>query len=164
MGFDFYSTISRTVIERKYVLKISRIKFKICELSTGNQHQEEWLVLPENWSHEEYSVDDGWMYFSDKNLAAIEIETHGWYSQLLILNLVTRKRYWIASDSLEDKIYTSPYLPDVDLEDLFGPGELEIRQLRLKPNQIEIQLQTKFMEYTHFCNIDDMSQESLGQS
>merc|ERR1712131_350452 len=75
---------------------------------------------------------------------------------------VTRKRYWIESVSLEDKIYTSPYLPDdFDLNDLFRPGELEIRQLRLKPNQIEIQLQTKFWEYTHFCNIDDMSEAFL---
>ena len=157
--------IGNKVCDIPYVSKISRIKFKICELATGNQHQEEWLVLPENLLHANYSVDDGWMYFSDKNLAAIEIETHGWYSQLLILNLVTRKRYWIESDSLEDKIYTSPYLPDdFDLNDLFRPGELEIRQLRLKPNQIEIQLQTKFWEYTHFCNIDDISQEFLGQS
>ena len=141
-------------------MKISRIKFKICELATGNQHQEEWLVLPENFVHVEYSVDDGWMYFSEKNLAAIEIETEIGHNWLLILNLVTRKRYWIDSELFQDKIYTSPYLPsDFDLNDLFRSGEFEIRQMRLKPNQIEIQVQTEMVNH-----IDDISQVFLGQS
>ena len=100
------------------------------------------------------------MYFSDKNLAAIEIEIHDYISMLLILNLATRKRYWIEVESLQDKIYTSPYLPDdFDLNDIFRSGEFEIRQMSLKPNQIEIQLQTGFE-----CDDDDMYQEFLGQS
>ena len=99
------------------------------------------------------------MYFSDKNLAAIEIDTYGHYWKLLILNLETRKRYWIVGESLEDKIYTSPYIPDLDMEDLVRAGEFEIRQMRLKPNQIEIQVQTEMVNH-----IDDTSQVFLGQS
>ena len=145
-----------------YVSKISRIKFKICELATGNQHPEEWLVLPENLLRANYSVCDGWMYFSDKNLAAIEIEISrlrlniGW--MLLILNLETRKRYWIAYESLAEKIYTR--VTDVDLEELTHPEEFAILQMRLKPNRIEIQFNTE-MEYH---TLVDMPQVSLGQS
>ena len=160
MGLDFYSIISRTDIERKYVSKISRIKFKICELATGNQHQEEWLVLPENLSHAEYCVEESWMYFSDKNLVAIEIElsrlNNGWL--LLILNLETRKRYWISYESLAEKIYTS--ITDVDLEELTTPEDFAILQMRLKPNRIEISFSNE-MEYH---TLDDMPQVSVGQS
>ena len=138
------------VCDIPYVSKISRIKFKICELATGNQHQEEWLVLPENLLHAKYSVDHGWMYFSDKNLAAIEIELSrlniGW--MLLILNLATRKRYWITYVSLENKIYTSDLITDVELEELALPGEFEIRQMRLKPNRIEIKFHTEMYYHT----------------
>ena len=152
-----------TVCDIRYVSKISRIKFKICELATGNQHQEEWLVLPENLLHANYSVDDGWMYFSDKNLAAIEIELSRLYSRgwmLLILDLATRKRYWITYDSLVNKIYTSDLITEVELEELVIPEVFEIRQMRLKPNRIEIQFRTEMYYHT----LEDMPDVPLGQS
>ena len=101
------------------------------------------------------------MYFSDKNLAAIEIELSrfwniGWL--LLIVNLDTRKRYWIAYESIEEKIYAK--VTDVDLEDLRLPGEFSILQMKLEPNRIEIQLEY-LMEY---LTIDDMPEVFLGQS
>ena len=100
------------------------------------------------------------MYFSDKNLVAIEIElsrlNNGWL--LLILNLETRKRYWISYESLAEKIYTS--ITDVDLEELTTPEEFAILQMRLKPNRIEISFSNE-MEYH---TLDDMPRVSLGQS
>ena len=77
---------------------------------------------------------------------------------LLILNLETRKRYWIAYESLAEKIYTR--VTDVDLEELTHPEEFAILQMRLKPNRIEIQFNTE-MEYH---TLVDMPQVSLGQS
>jgi len=107
-----------------------------------------------------YSVCDDWMYFSDKNLVAIEIELSrlniGWL--LLILNLETRKRYLISYESLARKIYTS--VTDVDLEELTTPEEFAIIQMRLKPNRIEI----KFREIMEYHTLDDMPNVDLGQS
>ena len=100
------------------------------------------------------------MYFSDKNLVAIEIELSrlniGWL--LLIINLETRKRYWISYESLAEKIYAS--ITDVDLEELTTPEEFAIIQMRLKPNRIEI----KFQEIMEYHTLDDMPNVDLGQS
>ena len=102
------------------------------------------------------------MYFSDKNLAAIEIELSrlriGWI--LLILDLATRKRYWITYESLVDKLYTSNLITDVELEELVIMEEFEIRQIRLKPNRIEIQFHTEMYYHT----LEDMPDVPLGQS
>ena len=119
---------------------ISQIKAKVVEIATGNRRQEEWLVLPENWSHEEYTmVFDHQVYFSKKNFVAIEIHQHD--VMLLILNLATRKRYWIEIASLEQKIYAK--ITGVDRHGVpIDPGlfdsESEIRQMKVRPDKIEI--------------------------
>ena len=81
-------------------------------------------------------MHDDWVYFSDKNFVAIEIQTHDHRVMLLILNLATRKRYWIATKSLEDNIYTR--IPDFDYEEL-GGGQFGISQMKVQPNRIEIE-------------------------
>ena len=135
----------------------SRLKFKVFELATGNQQPEEWLGLPENLSQEEYFAYDDWVYFSDKNFVAIDIEIHDLNWMLLILNLATRKRYWIPYDLLEEKIYGR--ITDVDLEELSGM-EFEIYDMRVKPDRIEIEFH-KAMEYH---TLDDMPEVLIGQS
>ena len=87
----------------------------------------------------------------------MEIETRDWNWKLLIVNLATRKRYWIDYESLEDKIYTR--ITDVDLNEVAGM-EFAIRQMRVKPNRIEIDFH-KEMEYH---TLDDMPEVLLVQS
>lgn len=109
-------------------------------------------------SQEEYFAYDDWVYFSDKNFVAIDIETrHDLNWMLLILNLATRKRFWIPYDLIEEKIYART--TDLDLEELSG-REFEIYDMRVKPNRIEIEFH-KDMEYH---TLDDMPDVMIGQS
>lgn len=131
-------------------------------MSTGNQQQEEWLVLPEDLLHMEY-IEVWEVFFSRKNFVAIEMAMAIDY-RLLILNLVTRKRFWISTKSLEQKILAQ--ITDVDLdgdpydlEELAG-GEKEIRQMRVKSNRIEM----KYHITQDYDTYDDMAQVFIGQS
>ena len=116
---------------------ISQIKAKIVEIATGNRQQEEWFVLPENMLDEEHDVNTNDAYFSKKNFVAIEID----YEMLLILNLATRKRYWIEIGALEQPIYAK--ITGVDRHgvpidpDLFDSVS-EIRQMKVRPDKIEM--------------------------
>lgn len=121
---------------------ISQTKFTIYEFAT----QEEWLVLPENWQHEDFDVEDHRVYFSDKNFVAIEIETDDSFL-LLILNLASRKRYWFEIDSLEEKIIAK--ITDIDGEQLNPVGEPEIRQMKVQTNQIEMKYHIRHVHYTY---------------
>ena len=133
-------------------------------MSTGNQQQEEWLVLPEDMLHKEYEVWE--VFFSRKNFVAIEmvIDFDDEIYMLLIMNLVTRKRFWISTRSLEEKILAK--ITDVDLDgdpydlEFLAGGEKEIRQMRVKSNRIEI----KYHLTQDYDTYDRMAQVFIGQS
>ena len=142
-------------------LKISQIKFKVFERSTGNEQQEEWLVLPENLLHrEDYYAYDFKLFFSWKNFVAIEIEMDD--EVFLILNLATRKRYWMKFKTLHEKIFAK-MIHHVDLDgdpydfDLID-AEIEIRQMTVNPNRIEM----KYHMRSDYDTYDDMALLFIG--
>ena len=80
---------------------ISQMKLKIIERSTGNRKVEEWSFLPKDWKYQ-------WRQVSIfQNLAGFTFNTLGnSIDDFLILNLVTRKQFWmrrsiIASELIE---------------------------------------------------------------
>ena len=80
---------------------ISQMKLKIIERSTGNRKVEEWSFLPKDWKYQWRPV----RIF--QNLAGFTFNTLGnSIDDFLILNLVTRKQFWmrrsiIASELIE---------------------------------------------------------------
>ena len=93
----------------------------------------------------------------------MEIETHDYKWRLLILNLATRKRYWIDTESLEDKIY--PMITDFDYEEL-GGGQFGISKMKVKPNRIEIEYHAE-LDYDpndESAMIYDTAEVFVGQS
>ena len=88
----------------------SQNKLKICELATGNKNQEEWSFLPNGWK---CPLEAARTIF-DKNFLFVEFE-HPWGNffmhpdlsengDLLILNLASRKPFWMKKHFLEDEI------------------------------------------------------------
>ena len=77
------------------------MKLKIIERSTGNRKVEEWSFLPKDWKYQWRQV----RIF--QNLAGFTFNTLGnSIDDFLILNLVTRKQFWmrraiIASELIE---------------------------------------------------------------
>ena len=131
---------------KKYLTVISPMKIKVCELATGNQYLEEWKVLPDSWSHEFATVIDT---IFNKNFVLLETyddstdEMEG--DVFLILNLVTRKRFSIGKELLEETILSlTEDAISVDMGD-YGPSPeiTKICQMVVGTNQIEIKYHTK---------------------
>ena len=81
---------------------------------------------------------------------------------LLILNLLTKSRYWIELKSLEEKIFEKITDDDIDgepfiLEEMTG-GEFEILQMNISENQIEINYHYK----TDYDSYDDVAELLIG--
>ena len=92
------------------------MKLTICELATGNKFTEEWTFLPKTW---QYPVNEQRTFFS-KNFVILDFCKHHQYvdfddpGRLLILNMVTRKQFWIEKQTIENQIKANA--PDVDEE------------------------------------------------
>ena len=92
------------------------MKLTICELSTGNKFTEDWTFLPKTW---QYPVNEQRTFFS-KNFVILDFCKHHQYvdfddpGRLLILNMVTRKQFWIEKQTIENQIKANA--PDVDEE------------------------------------------------
>ena len=80
------------------------MKIKIIEKSTGNKKVEEWSFLPKDWKYQLISWTQVRIF---QNLARFTFDTLGdSIDDLLILNLVTRQKFWmrraiIASELIE---------------------------------------------------------------
>ena len=89
-----------------YCYFLSLIKFKICELATGNKCTEEWNVLPEDSPVLEHDIREE-QTILDKNFALmtfnLNLRNHE-PSELMVLNLATRQRLWIKGKELETEI------------------------------------------------------------
>ena len=159
-GFNFYSRIFIRLF-KKYLTVIFPIKIKVCELATGNHYLEEWKVLPDSWSHEFATVIDtnGGTIFN-KNFVLLETyddstdEMEG--DVFLILNLVTRKRFSIGKELLEETILS---LTDdrisVDMGD-YGPSidKTKICHMIVGTNQIGIKYHTQIsFEGYHYSGV-----------
>ena len=121
----------------------SPIKIKVCELATGNQYLEEWNVLPDSWPYEFATVIDT---VFNKNFVLFETyddsteELDG--DMYLILNLVTRKRFSIGKELVDETILSM--IDDFDGISVdmgnYGPDieKTKVCQMVVGTNQIEI--------------------------
>ena len=82
------------------------MKLKICVLATGNKFTEKWTFLPKSWQH---PANKELFRFSE-NFVILDFCKHEKYvdfddpGKLLILNLITRKQFWIEKRTIENKI------------------------------------------------------------
>ena len=124
---------------------ISQSKIKVYELATGYKFTEEWTMsLPTNWQS---PVDTSRIIFN-KNFVMLEFDT--WMNgsaeddDLLILNLASRKQFWLKKKPLEMEIKARATALDVDGEpydfddDRFGMIYSVFRRMTVKQNEIEI--------------------------
>ena len=131
---------------------ISQSKIKVCELATGYKFTEEWTVsLPTNWQS---PVDTSRIIFN-KNFVLLEFDTQwdpstrSWsrpatVDDLLILNLASRKQFWLKKKPLEMEIKARATALDLDGEpydfddDRFAMLYSVFRQMTVKQNEIVI--------------------------
>ena len=81
------------------------MKLKVLERCTGHKKVEEWMFLPKNWN---YHLDF-WGYRTiifEKNFALLKFDTLDNPSRddILILNLVTRKSFWMRTTTIETQV------------------------------------------------------------
>ena len=122
------------------------MKVKVCELATGNQYLEEWKVFPDSWPHEFATVIDT---IFNKNFVLLEIYDDSTdeieADRFFILNLVTRKRFSIGRESLEETIFSLLDEVDglsVDME-IANIEKTKVYQMVVGTNQIEIKHHTR---------------------
>ena len=126
----------------------SQTKLNVCELATGNKFTEEWSVLPKNWQS---PVDTTRTIFAN-NFVLFEFETIWTDSDsvdepgdLLILNLASRKPFWMQKRLLENEIQSrvtaldphgQPY--DFENEYEFWMIDSVMRRMKVGKNKIKI--------------------------
>ena len=104
---------------------ISQVKHKIRELSTGNQNVEEWTFLPEDWP---YRLNTHSVLFA-RNFVLLKFFTYlslgTWERRntddLMILNLITRKPYWMETRIIETQV-KEKVAGQMDLSDFVMTG------------------------------------------
>ena len=85
-------------------MNISQVKLKVLERCTGHKKVEEWTFLPKDWNYDLVLWSKP-IHF-DKNFALLEFDTRDDPSRddILILNLVTRKSFWMRSTTVETQV------------------------------------------------------------
>ena len=81
-------------------------KFKILDLATGKKDVEEWSISPSDLEYKamKFMLFEGNLLFMDSRL----------HNDILILNLESRKKFWIQKAQLENQIREK--VPKVDEE------------------------------------------------
>ena len=82
----------------------SQVKLKVIERSTGYQNLEEWLFLPKDWNYPLNTWLNGTRRISfARNFVLLKFFTLGNRNadDLLILNLITRKSFWMRTRIIE---------------------------------------------------------------
>ena len=124
------------------------------ELSTGNKNIETWSIPTKNWPYNFPNMEYGETIF-DEAFVLIKFYEVGNNYELrdfyLILNLVTRRPYWIDQEVAEEEIFTmvndsldqgeEPY--DLSQGDI---SESTIAEIKVKPGEIELK---SHIEITH---------------
>ena len=79
---------------------LSYEKVKIVELATGNENPQEWTFLPGNWTMELVQAR------FDKQFAIFKFspDQGSTADDILILNLASRKQFWMRKETLVDQI------------------------------------------------------------
>ena len=138
---------------------LSPFKFKVVELSTGNKHLETWSIPTKNWPYNFPNMEYGETIFDDAFVLIkfyevgnrplpSEYELREFY---LILNLVTRKPYWIDQQVAEENIFM---MVNDSLDQGEEPYQLcqgtisesTIVEIKVRPGEIELK---SHIEMTH---------------
>ena len=89
------------------IRSVSHAKLKVLERSTGNKKVEKWTFLPKNWQYHMKTSGNRPIIF-EENFVILEFHTWGNLStdigDILILNLVTRTKFWMRSTTLITQI------------------------------------------------------------
>ena len=86
-------------------MNISQVKLKVLERSTGNKKVEEWTFLPKDWNYDLKIWDPDTVIF-EKNFALLKFFI-GYTSSgddILLLNLVTRKLFWMRTTTVKTQM------------------------------------------------------------
>ena len=134
------------------------MKFKVFELSTGNKKLETWTIPTKNWPYNFPNMEYGETLFDEEFVLIKIYETGLPFSFLtelrefyLILNLVTRKPYWIDEEVAEENIFT---MVNDSLDQGEEPYQLcqgtisesTIVEIKVRPGEIELK---SHIEMTH---------------
>merc|ERR1712131_474678 len=76
-------------------------KLKVCELSTGKDKTEEWSLLPKGSFYP--LMGDNGIVFED-HFFVLNFDARGGGGDLLIVTLISRKKFWIKKELLENQI------------------------------------------------------------
>ena len=125
------------------IILISRIKaydgqkLSILELATGKKNFEEWNFLPKNWNHH---LGEKMIVLEDNFLALIfddrmfrpygNSDTFG-RGDLLILNLASRKKFWMKRKQIENQMKAKVY------EDGGDGAQYDYDELRVDDSMID---------------------------
>ena len=86
---------------------ISQAKLKVLERSTGDKKVEEWTFLPADWNYALRPRRHRPIMF-EKNFAILKFheggETWGDTGGILVLNLITRRSFWMLNTTLITQI------------------------------------------------------------
>ena len=100
---------------------VSHLKLKVLERSTGNKKVEEWKFLPKDWQYHIGNTLGGRPIIFEKNFVILKFHTWGNLStdigDILILNLVTRTKFWMRCGALMTKVKEKA-AGRIDLENL----------------------------------------------
>lgn len=115
-------------------------KLSICELATGKEHFEEWNFLPKKWNHH---LGEKMIVLEDNFLALIfddrmfrpygnsdKLHGHG-RGDLLILNLASRKKFWMKRSQIENEMKAKVY------EDGGDGAQYDYDELRVDDSMID---------------------------
>ena len=118
------------------------MKFKIYDLATGNKNQEEWTVLPSIWPHDLEFGEHNTLFEKQFVLIDMIMHLHMLNDETricLILNLATRKRFWLQKEPLEDKMREkAANLVDKNGEPYILQAEESFKYFFLSANKIVI--------------------------
>ena len=111
------------------------MKLKVLECSTGKDKVEEWTFLPADWDHELVRRPK-----FDKNFAFLDFETRGKFEftdtgDILILNMITRKKFWMRMETLIAQIKEKT--ARIDFEEFRG-RTANARQMNVKKDGIVV--------------------------
>ena len=140
---------------------ISHLKVTICELATGHKFTEEWTFLPDTTPNERDWNDlvDFETGISHENYLLLDFEFDATEESgdLLMLNLVSRKQFWMTKQNIRNQIKEKA--PEVDFNgDHYNANALNdfnimegSRRMHVERSEIEINYRFKIRPYAIYA-------------
>ena len=130
----------------KYKTLASHSKISILELATGNNNLEEWTFLPRNSIRR---FNDKHDFVFEENFVVIDFDDDN-TPDVLLLNLATRKKFWMNRSLIETQIKAKVDVQIVDDDenplnlDDFSVEVSRIREMMIGTRDIEIKYQIAY--------------------